>query len=62
LALREKQLGLDHPDALHRIHGLAIVFQSLGRQKEVEVLCHRMMYVKEGKLGVERPDIPPPID
>jgi tetratricopeptide (TPR) repeat protein len=56
LALREKQLGLEHPDTLWTMHNLADVYDSQGRHSEAETQYKLVLALREKQLGLEHPD------
>jgi tetratricopeptide (TPR) repeat protein len=55
LALREKQLGLEHPDTLWTMHNLADVYDSQGRHSEAETQYKLVLALREKQLGLEHP-------
>jgi tetratricopeptide (TPR) repeat protein/nucleoside phosphorylase len=56
LAIREQQLGPEHPDTATTLDNLAGVYRILGRYAEAELLYHRARIVREKVLGSEHVD------
>jgi tetratricopeptide (TPR) repeat protein len=57
LAIREKQLGADHPDVATSLNNLAILYESQGRYTEAELLYRRSLAIREKQLGVDNPHV-----
>ena len=57
LAIREKALGLEHPDVGTSLNNLARLYQSQGRYAEAEPLFRRSLAIREKALGPEHPDV-----
>jgi tetratricopeptide (TPR) repeat protein len=57
LAIREKQLGPDHPDIEKAIHDLAEAYQDQGRFMDAEPLYQRALAMRENALGPYHPDV-----
>ena len=55
LAIREKQLGRDHPDVAHSLNNLATLYRDMGRYAEAEPLCKRSLEIREKQLGRRPP-------
>ncbi|MEO0415519.1 MAG: tetratricopeptide repeat protein, partial [Verrucomicrobiota bacterium] len=55
LAIREKQLGADHPDTATSLNNLAVLYYEQGKYKEVEPLYKRALAIKEKQLGADHP-------
>jgi tetratricopeptide (TPR) repeat protein len=52
LAIREKQLGANHPDTSISLNNLAELYRSTGRYTEAEPLFVRSLAIREEQLGV----------
>ena len=59
LAIREKQLGRDHPDVATSLNNLAVLYQAMGRYAEAEPLYRRSLEIREKQLGATTPTWPP---
>jgi tetratricopeptide (TPR) repeat protein len=57
LAIREKELGLEHPDVAWTLNGLACLDMDLGRYAEAEPLLERALAIREKALGPEHRDL-----
>ena len=57
LAIREKELGLEHPDTATAIHYLAGLLDDLGKREEAKVLYEQCLAIREKVYGVEHPSI-----
>src|SRR6516165_6500516 len=57
LAIREKQLGADHPDVVKAINALAESYQDQGRFMDAEPLYRRALAIRENALGPDHPDV-----
>ncbi|KAG5744122.1 hypothetical protein H9Q70_013176 [Fusarium xylarioides] len=54
--LREKGLGLEHPDTLTSVNNLGLVLQDQGKYEEAEEMHRRSLEGSEKTLGPEHPD------
>ena len=60
LAIREKQLGPDHPDVATSLNNLADLYRSMGRYAEAEPLYRRSLAIREKRSsGPTTPTWPP---
>ena len=59
LAIREKQLGADHPHVATSLNNLADLYQAMGRYAEAEPLYRRSLEIREKQLGATTPTWPP---
>ena len=57
LAIREKQLGENHPDVAQSLNNLASLYESQGKYEEAEPLYRRSLAIKEKQLGEDHPDV-----
>jgi tetratricopeptide (TPR) repeat protein len=57
LAIREKQLGPEHPDTALILFDLATHYQYQSKYAEAEPLFQRALVIREKHLGAEHPDI-----
>ncbi|HIK42106.1 tetratricopeptide repeat protein, partial [Thermoleptolyngbya sp. M55_K2018_002] len=55
LAIREAQLGKDHPDTATSLNNLAGLYQSMGRYSEAEPLYLRALSIVVSQLGQDHP-------
>jgi hypothetical protein len=55
LALREAELGPEHPDTLHSMTNLASVYQDAGKLDQALPLCEEALRLQKEKLGPEHP-------
>jgi tetratricopeptide (TPR) repeat protein len=55
LAIREKAVGLDHPDVPLSLNNLAVLYDSLGDYAKAEPLYKRSLVIYEKALGPEHP-------
>jgi tetratricopeptide (TPR) repeat protein len=55
LAVREQQLGADHPDVANSLNNLAYLYQVQGRYGEAEPLLLRALQIYETYLGSDHP-------
>ena len=55
LAIREKQLGAEHPDTATSLNNLAGLYQSQGKYPEAEPLYERALAISEQILGSKHP-------
>jgi Tetratricopeptide repeat len=49
-------LGADHPDTTASLYNLAVLYCSMGRYPEAEVLLVRAITITENKLGSNHPN------
>lgn len=56
LLMREKQLGLSHPDVSVNLNNLALVLKELGKYAEAESLFRRSLAIEEQHTGSETPE------
>ncbi len=57
LAIREQQLGTEHPDVATSLNTLAKLLRVLERYTEAEPLHLRSLAIREKELGTEHPDV-----
>lgn len=57
LAIREKVLGLEHPDVAQSLNNLALLYKAQGNYSEAEPLFQRSLAIQEKVLGPEHPDV-----
>jgi CHAT domain-containing protein/tetratricopeptide (TPR) repeat protein len=57
LAIREKQLGPDHPDVVYAIRRLATAYLQQGRLTDAEPLFRRALTIRENAFGPDDPDV-----
>ncbi|MEC4807018.1 MAG: tetratricopeptide repeat protein, partial [Jaaginema sp. PMC 1080.18] len=57
LAIREEQLGENHPDVATSLNGLAYLYQAMGNYTEAEPLFQRSLAIREQALGSNHPDV-----
>jgi tetratricopeptide (TPR) repeat protein len=55
LAIREQQLGANHPDTAQSLNNLASLYQLMGRYSEAELLYIRAITICEQQLGESHP-------
>jgi tetratricopeptide (TPR) repeat protein len=55
LAIREKELGANHPDTATSLNNLAGLYRSTGRYAEAEPLYVRSLAIREKELGANHP-------
>jgi tetratricopeptide (TPR) repeat protein len=55
LAIREQQLGPDHPDTATSLNNLAGLYQDQGRYAEAEPLFQQALAICEQQLGASHP-------
>jgi Tetratricopeptide repeat len=55
LAVRQRHLGIEHPDTLLTMNNLAYVYRSRGRYDDAEILHGWALAGLEKQLGVEHP-------
>ncbi|OBT53786.1 hypothetical protein VE04_07701 [Pseudogymnoascus sp. 24MN13] len=55
IVVRERELGVNHPDTLTSVSNLASVLQRQGRYKEAESMNRRALEGRERELGVNHP-------
>jgi CHAT domain-containing protein/tetratricopeptide (TPR) repeat protein len=51
LTIRERLLGLEHPDVADILNNIAVIYDAEGRQKEAEQLYKRALVIREKALG-----------
>jgi len=56
LAIREKQLGENHPSVATSLNNLALLYESQGKYEEVETLYQRAIAILLEKLGENHPN------
>ena len=56
LAIREQQLGTEHPNTATSLNNLASLYASQGKYVEAEGLCKRALAIREQQLGPTHPD------
>ena len=56
LAIREKQLGDNHPDVATSLNNLASLYESQGKYEEAEPLYQRAIAILLEKLGKNHPN------
>jgi len=56
LAIREQQLGSEHPDTAFSLHDLAHLYARQGKFAEAESLYQRALAIRVQQLGPEHPD------
>jgi tetratricopeptide (TPR) repeat protein len=56
LAIREQELGANHPDTATSLDNLAELYYSTGRYTEAEPLYVRSLAIREQELGANHPD------
>ena len=56
LELREKVLGVEHPDTLMSMNNLAMVLQAQGKYEAAEEMHRQTLELREKVLGPEHPD------
>ncbi len=57
LAIREKILGKDHPDAGAAINSLGVLYRDKGEYERAESLYQRALAIREKGLGAEHPTV-----
>jgi tetratricopeptide (TPR) repeat protein len=57
LAIREQQLGPQHPDVAASFDGLAYLYYEQGKYTEAEPLYQRALAIREQQLGPQHPDV-----
>ncbi len=55
LAIREQQLGAEHPDTATSLNNLALLYYAQGKYSEAEPLLLRALAIYEQQLGREHP-------
>jgi tetratricopeptide (TPR) repeat protein len=56
IAIREQELGANHPDTATSLNNLAILYESMGRYAEAEPLYLRSLAISERELGTNHPN------
>ncbi len=57
LAIREKALGLEHPDVAASLNNLAALYGHQGKYAETEPLYKRALAIREKALGPDHPEV-----
>ena len=57
LAIREKQLGPEHPDVAQSLNSLALLYHFQDKYKEAEPLYQRALAIRKKRLGLKHPDV-----
>jgi tetratricopeptide (TPR) repeat protein len=57
LAIRERALGLEHPDLAWSLNGFAELSRIKGELEKAESLFERALAIRENALGVDHPDV-----
>src|SRR5204863_120894 len=57
LAIKEEQLGPEHPSTASSLNNLAYLYQTQGKYNEAEPLYRRALAIKEEQLGPEHPSM-----
>jgi tetratricopeptide (TPR) repeat protein len=55
LAIREQQLGPQHPDTANSLNNLAGLYRAQGKDEQAEPLLKRALAIREQQLGPEHP-------
>ncbi|CAB1119405.1 unnamed protein product [Ectocarpus sp. CCAP 1310/34] len=58
LAIREEQVGVDHPEVARTLDDLGLCAFAVGRMAEAEEFFGRALAIRAEKLGVDHPDVP----
>jgi tetratricopeptide (TPR) repeat protein len=56
LAIREQQLGPQHPNTATSLNNLAALYKNQGKDKQAEPLYQRALAIDEHALGPQHPD------
>src|SRR5450755_3301687 len=56
LAIREQQLGADHPHTATSLNNLALLYQDQGKYEQAAPLYQRALTIREQQLGALHPD------
>ena len=56
LAIREQQLGADHPDTAQSLNNLAALYKSMGRYAEAEPRYLRALKIFLNRFGEDHPN------
>src|SRR5260370_1130741 len=56
LAIREQQLGPQHPDTASSLNNLALLYRAQGKYEQAEPLLKRALAICEQQLGSEHPN------
>jgi len=56
LAIREQQLGPEHPDTAESLNDLAILYSQQGKYEQAESLLRHALAIREKQLGAEHVD------
>ena len=62
LAIREKALGADHPDAAQSLNNLAALYKAQGKYGDAEPLHRRALAILEKVLGSDHPAVANPLN
>jgi len=57
LKIREKVLGLNHPDTAESYHDLALLYKTQGKYEKAETLYLKALKIREDVLDLNHPDI-----
>ena len=57
LEIREKRVGMEHPDVAHELNNLAQLLKTQGKYAEAEPLLRRILTIREEMLGIEHLDV-----
>ncbi len=57
LEIRERQLGVDHPNVATSLNNLALLYKTQGRYSEAEPLYARSLEISEHQLGADHPNV-----
>jgi tetratricopeptide (TPR) repeat protein len=57
LAIREQQLGANHPATANSLNNLANLYESIGRYSDTEPLLIRALAIREQQLGANHPAV-----
>ena len=57
LSMREKALGLDHPDVALTLHNLGFIYNAQDRYAEAEPLLRRALAIRETVLGPQHLEV-----
>src|SRR5262249_29540651 len=62
LAIKEKELGPDHPDVAIAMTDLATLYLDQGKYAEAEPMFERALAIREKALGTDHPDVASSLD
>ncbi len=57
LAIRERELGADHPDVAASLNALGVALRETGEYKEAETVLRRALLLRQGALGSRHPGV-----